>query len=379
MQPGSRLVDRGGGQGGGRHRLTLVLDPRFPGGTSAAVAAEIAAIAGWVRLEVCAIETAMFRGRDVHPGLRAALEANGLDLVWNPPVIRGDTVVFHNPSCLRFDTDFAPRISCGALYVVTHENMVRPNGSPAFDADLCLQLIERASVTGRHMLAPVSAHNRATATAWLAGRPDLPWTLAPFDWFNIFDLPLGEPVPAPRDRRGRHSRPGLEKFPALPAMLAHFPAHAERCAILGADTFLRAPGGVPPHWRAFRFGSMDVARFLEEIDFFVYFTHPLWRESFGRVIAEAIAAGKLVITDPGTAAPFGGGVVASDGSDVDALVAGFIAAPGRYARAVRQAQAGLARFAPERFREDVLLRITEGRAGAGVSGPADAGVRHASL
>jgi hypothetical protein len=362
-----------------RHRLTLVLDPRFPGGTSSAVAAEIAAIAGAVRLEVCAIETAMFKGRTVNPRLRAALEAHGIELTWNPEVIRGDTVVFHNPSCLRFDRAFAPRISCGALYVVAHENLLRPNGSEAFDADLCLGLVEQASVTGSHVLAPVSAWNRTAASAWLAARPDLPWTLAPFDWFNICDLPLTEPVPAPRDRRGRHSRPGLEKFPPLATMLAHFPAHAERCAILGADTFLREPDGAPRHWRALRFGSRDVGRFLEEIDFFVYFTHPLWRESFGRVIAEAIAAGKVVITDPGTAAPFQPGVVVSDGSDVDAVIAEHVAAPGRYARTVREAQVGLARYSPQRFRDTVLATIIEGAPAAAQAAPEPAGLMHARL
>ena len=36
----------------------------------------------------------------------------------------------------------------------------------------------------------------------------------------------------------------------------------------------------------------DVDAFLASIDFFVYFTHPFLQESFGRVIGEAIAAGK---------------------------------------------------------------------------------------
>ena len=58
-----------------------------------------------------------------------------------------------------------------------------------------------------------------------------------------------------------------------------------------------------------RFGAMPVPDFLASIDFFVYFTHPLLREGFGRAIAEAIAAGKLVITDEETAEPFGPGVV----------------------------------------------------------------------
>ena len=89
--------------------------------------------------------------------------------------------------------------------------------------------------------------------------------------------------------------------PSRETMLRHFPARAERCVLLGADGFLDDPEWVPRHWTALRFGEMDVASFLGEIDFFVYFTNPMWRESFGRVIVEAIAAGKLVITDPGTA------------------------------------------------------------------------------
>jgi hypothetical protein len=92
---------------------------------------------------------------------------------------------------------------------------------------------------------------------------------------------------------------------------------------------------------------MKVPDFLAAIDFFVYFTHPLWRESFGRAIAEAIAAGKLVITDPDTAEPFGPGVIATDGSDIDGIVAAHIAEPDRYAAAVRRAQHDLAAHRPD--------------------------------
>ena len=68
---------------------------------------------------------------------------------------------------------------------------------------------------------------------------------------------------------------------------------------------------------------MKVPDFLASIDFFVYFTHPLLRESFGRAIAEAIAAGKLVITDPETAGPFGPGVVTDTGTGdgIDRIIA----------------------------------------------------------
>lgn len=347
---------RDGTRSWARHRLALVVDPRFSGGTSAAVAAEIRALAGEVDLCVAAVETSMFKGQRVHPAIEAALEDKGAPLVWNPPVLRADTIVFHNPSCLRFDARLPMRMSCAQAFVITHENFLRPNGSEGFDVASCLDLIEHALVCGARRLAPVSGHNRRTVEAWLS-RETRDWRLAEADWFNIIDLELATPNPQPRDRRGRHSRPGLEKFPPLETMQAHFPAHAERCVILGADALLAAPEPPPAHWDLRKFGETEVARFLEEIDVFVYFTHPNWRESFGRVIAEAIAAGKLVITDPGTAEGFGDAVAVSDGSDVDAIIATYLGDPARYAAFVRAAQASLARFAPATFVRQALRQI----------------------
>ena len=102
------------------------------------------------------------------------------------------------------------------------------------------------------------------------------------------------------------------------------------------------PKSLPSHWQLLPSERCKVADFLASIDFFVYFTHPLWRESFGRAIAEAIAAGKLVITDPATAEAFGPGVIADNGDQIDRIITEHIANPGRYAAAVRRAQADLA-------------------------------------
>ncbi len=285
-----------------RARVALALDPRFAGGTGSAVAAEVRALAGRVDLSVHGIETRMFRGRRVNPALERALDAAGIEIVWNAPVVRADTVIFHNPSCLKFDDHLATRFSCQRGLVVTHENFLRPGGAQGFDVDGCLDLLRRAFVAEEVALAPVSPHNRRGVRAWRA-ETGADWEIADFDWFNICDHPVLPPNPAPRDRRGRHSRPGPEKFPPMETMLEHFPPHAERCVILGADAFLSEAGPIPRHWSLHRFGDLDVGAFLREIDVFVYFTHPLWRESFGRVIAEATAAGKLVITDPGPPRP----------------------------------------------------------------------------
>ena len=335
-------------------RVAVVLDPRFSGGTSSAVARELRAVAHLFDLSIHAIETKMFKGRGVNPKIQSALDDLGLTMSWNDRVIAAEVVVLHNPSAFKFDDDPAFRITSDRLIIVTHENFLRPDGvSEGFDVARCLSLIERASISRAQYLAPVSGYNRRGVVSWLSRNPR-PWRLTEFDWFNICDFDMIEPVSEPRDRRGRLSRAGYEKFPALSVMKAHFPEHAECCKILGADSFLADPVAIPKHWELHRFGSRQVDAFLSEIDFFVYFTHPGWRESFGRVIAEAICAGKVVITDPGTAEIFGDAVISSCGDDVDAVISGFIADPASYGRFVRRAQAIIKGFDARHFVASVV-------------------------
>ncbi|MFO1142947.1 MAG: hypothetical protein U1E59_11220 [Amaricoccus sp.] len=337
--------------------MALLVDTRFPGGTAAAVASEIRALAPRVDLKVHDLESALFKRRSPNPAILAALEEVGQRLLPEPPVVHADVVVLHNPTCLRFDSRLRPRLSAPRTIVVTHENFLRPDGSEGFDAAHCLDLVSERTAGGETILAPVSDGNRATVAAWLVRRPGSDWRLASDNWPNICDLPFLPPTAHPRDRRGRHSRPGVEKFPPLAAMRAQFPPHAERCAILGADSLLRERDSLPSHWDLQPFGAMRVGDFLAGIDFFVYFTHPLLRESYGRAIAEAVAAGKLVVTDPATAEAFGPGVVADDGRGVDGIVAAHISDPGRYAAAVLRAQADLARHRPEPVASRLLALI----------------------
>lgn len=111
---------------------------------------------------------------------------------------------------------------------------------------------------------------------------------------------------------------------------------------------------MPRHWQLLRFGAMPVDDFLASIDVFVYFTHPLWRESYGRAITEAIAAGKLVITDAATAEPFGEGVIAAATAEIDQVIAAHIASPALYAARVLRAQADLAAHRPEAVLDRIL-------------------------
>jgi hypothetical protein len=342
-------------------RIAYVIDPRFSGGTSAAVAAELREVSRAGRIRVHAIRSGMFGAQPVSPLIEAALADAGLPLIWDAPEIAADLVILHNPLFLKRDRALNTRIIARHLVVVTHENLLRPGGVEGFDAGHCLAVIDRASLALRKSLAPISAQNRTTVAAWLAGRPTSGWGILAEDWPNICDFAPLAPTPAPADRRGRHSRPGFEKFPGPAEMDLCFPAHARSNVILGADTFLK-DGTSRPHWRMLPYRSMPVSEFMTHLDFMVYFTSPRWRESFGRVLAEGVAAGKVVISDPATAATFQGSVIGAQPAEVDAIIAGFLQTPARYRDHVLQAQALLGAFSAREFRRmfDRVLQTTTG-------------------
>ncbi len=291
----------------------------------------------------------LFRRFDVAPVLAETLDELGLPLLEGQSIATGDVAILHNPAFLKHAPTLPLQIVAREVVVVAHETFRRPGGTEAFDVDHCLGLIRSASLSLRRRIAPISPANRAEVLAWKAASPEgRHWEVTDSDWFNICSGAMQPPTAAPRDRRGRLSRPGPEKFPGPVDLDCCFPATAEANVILGAD-LLSAEVGRRPHWTALPFRSIPVEEFFEMIDFFVYFTAPTWRESFGRVIAEAIMAGKVVITDPATAAPFGPGVIAAEPADVDRVIAGLIADPARWASTIRRAQVDLARYAPDRF------------------------------
>lgn len=332
-----------------RPSLSYVIDPRFLGGTSTAVAAELRAVAGLACVKVHAVESRMFSGRTIAPVLAQALADLRIELDWDSDTISADLVVLCNPVFLKFQSTLQKRIIARHLIVVTNENFLLPDGSEAFDAGRCLDLIDGASLALRKSLAPVSAYNRGTVQRWLERhRPASGWAMLDRNWCSICDFPRSAPTDRPSDRRGRLSRPGPEKFPPLRDMDLCFPEHAEANVILGGDRFLH-PDWRRPHWKIYPFRGIEVAQFFTMIDFMVYFTAQTWRESFGMVLAEAIAAGKVAISDPQTAETFAGAVVPARPADLDAIIARFIASPQLYRQQVERGQAWLAGYSAERF------------------------------
>lgn len=328
--------------------MTLVIDPRFSGGTSSAVAREIHTLAPICDLSVVAISSKLFKGQNVHPLIQQACDETHTPLCWDPDVVSSELIALHNPSFLKFDDRLTTRLVCDRLFVVCHENFVRPDGPEGFDVAHCLSLIAQQTLARKKYLAPISGWNRKCVQDWMSNNV-CHWSIAPLDWTNICDFEYLPPINNPRDRRGRHSRPGAEKFPPLQDLVISFPQHSETIRILGADSLMA--GEHPTHWQLLPFGAEDVDAFLRTIDFFIYYTHPFWQESFGRVIAEAMAAGKVVITNDATGATFGDGVISAQPNEIDSVISGMIGDPILYQTQVKKGQQSLTKFGVTAFQD----------------------------
>lgn len=331
-------------------KVAYVIEPRFPGGTSSAVAAELEAVSTLAQVEVHGITTAMFSDRRMAPQISDVAVRLGIPVHMDSTEISADVIVFHNPACLKFQDSLGTRLIARHLVVVTHENFLRPGGAPAFDVEKCLAILASHSLVLNRSIAPISKHNRATVESWSRMTGALnDWTVLPADWFNICDAPKSLPTKTPRDRRGRLSRPGFEKFPPRDILEICFPKEAESNVILGADNLMRMEGK-PTHWTLHPFGALSVEQFFDQIDFFVYYTAPTWRESFGRVIAEAIFAGKIVITDEETAKGFDGAVIGAKAQEVSDIIKKYLSDPELYQTDVKRSQETLGRFSAQVFR-----------------------------
>lgn len=116
---------------------------------------------------------------------------------------------------------------------------------------------------------------------------------------------------------GRHSRDDVIKFPADPNDF--FKAYAFpdsfRILMLGAENYANRAmtrtgrQELPKNWEVMPVRGMEVSHFLNQIDVFVYFDNENANEAFCRVILEAAAAGKLVVTSRKHEKTFGDAVV----------------------------------------------------------------------
>jgi UDP:flavonoid glycosyltransferase YjiC (YdhE family) len=288
--------------------IVIVADPRFPGGTSTAIAAEIEAQArAGYRTGLIALKAAVLKyPHPIHPKIRAAIDAGWCELLDPEAPVSAGLALLHHPLLLEHLPARPLRLDADVKRLIVHQPPLDGEGQPFYD----WRRVDRhaAVLLGGHVpWAPVGPAVRRQ----LERLPDPP-QLADEDWHNVLDpdawltarLGVASPVPV----IGRHSRPDLLKWPATRAdtLVVYPEADDVRVRAMGVDAALLdrlAP--IPANWQVLPFATEGVVEFLRGLDVYVYFHHPRWVEAFGRGIIEAMAAGLPAILPRSFAPLFG--------------------------------------------------------------------------
>jgi len=331
------------------HDVAILSDFRYPGGTSASIAAEVHAQAE------AALSTVLVHVPSPHqpralpfsPRISDLLRDGVAELARDDRPVSARLLLVRQPRIFTEDLGAMPRVRADRTVMVINQ--------PPGDAENPLRYYDFGAVRDRvHRYfgdgvewAPISSQVRDQV---LRVAPDA--RLAADDWHEIIDVAHWW-----RDRDGfvgdvpvigRHGRADPVKWPREPAeILQAYPETDDlRVRVLGGgEIAVKRLGRLPSNWEVIRFGAELPDEFLRTIDFFVYFHDPEWLEAFGRTILEAMASGVPVIIGEHFRPIFADAALYSTPAGAPALVNQLYADPDRY-----QAVAARAReFAERRY------------------------------
>jgi hypothetical protein len=253
--------------------------------------------------------------------------------------------------------------------LVAHHPPVDARGRLYYDPRVVERHARRA-FGGNFVWAPISPVCRdAFDAAGLAfPRLRMDWTNLIFvdDWGAARSRLIGD-----RPTIGRHSRPRNEKWPATREELVQvFPDGGDiRVKLMGlSEKMKKLVGECPSNWQTMEPDEIPVREFLSAIDFFVYFHHPHWVEAYGRTVAEAAAAGCVVILPPYLRKTFGDAALYCEPAEALDLVCSVAANRERFAGlSARGREIIDERFGPSSYlaRLEQVMRVAEGKISVG--------------
>lgn len=234
-------------------------------------------------------------------------------LLPNTPA-RTRTLFVRYPPVLQFDLAVPPQLSAEHIVVIANQAPQERDGSDVrYSSAICSANAE-AWFGAPPVWVPQGAETRRALEQEGELRSD-----------QVSNLMLPSVVEAsrwamPRSRfrtdlpvLGRHSRDHYLKWPDTAAsLLRAYPAAPsfDVRVLGGADVPRKLLGGsLPTNWTAYDYDEVDVKTFLYQVDFWVYFHHPVLVESFGRAILEAMATGCVVILPHRFTDTFGDGAI----------------------------------------------------------------------
>lgn len=321
--------------------VAMVGDFRFPGGTSTAIASEIAALAaGGYRVGLVASAAPMLStSRMMHPEIVAQARSGNAMFVAPGTRVRASLCCLHHPAVFGHYPAEALEVRADQTLMIVHHPPIDNAGVEQYPVDTVSRIA--GELFGRVTWAPVGPKVRA-AFRGMSGRP--PLTAA--DWVNVVDA---EAYRTPREGFvgavpviGRHSRPDPAKWPdTRGAFLQAYPDDpAVRVRLMGYDRQLDPiVGRRPANWEVLRFDAMPVRDFLAGLDYFSYFHSEAWTEAFGRSVLEAMAAGLVCLLPRDFEEVFGGGAICCERAEVLERVRSLHGDPTAYLRQSEQASA----------------------------------------
>jgi glycosyltransferase involved in cell wall biosynthesis len=304
--------------------VILLSDFRFPGGTSQSNAEEIRAQAqlglstGLLQVRSPVLK----KERPIAPAIQRCVEDGLAAFVSSRARARCKLLVVRHPTVLLHSRREMPSVDAERVVVVVNQPPVdHKRGGTCYD-------LARVQANAHRFFGtvgtwfPIGPLVRKAIEA----EPRV-LNLAPEDWHNIIDIDEWrvERASYVSDRPviGRHSRDSPDKWPDSRDELAlAYPGDGEfEVRILGgAERARELLGALPDSWTVLPFGTLSPREFLAGIDFFVYYHHPRWVESFGRTILEALASGAPAILPPHFDALFADAAIYAQPSEVRELV-----------------------------------------------------------
>lgn len=288
--------------------------------------------------------------RKIVPEVRDELEEGRVELLVYGERATCDLLIVRYPPVLYRHQAYVPHIEAKYVRVIVNQTPMSdygPTGVRRYFIPDCQENLERyfGAVAREAVWHPVGPLVRQALHEHHAEELHA-IRLSEEDWVNILDVDEWD-VPDKRalgipPRIGRHARDDLVKWPAdRKSLLTVYPASDKYAVHIlgGASVPQTILGKLPSSWRVWDFGELSPRDFLANLDVFVYYTHPQWVESFGRVIIEAMAAGVPVVLPPAYRTVFGDAALYAPPENALEVVDELIRDRSLYARQVEKGKA----------------------------------------
>lgn len=347
MEAGRRGADLG------TFDIVYVTDFRFPGGTTTLTLAEMKAVGeagkrvGFVQLE-SPLNKATTPISERLLSLQASKLVEQLSL---SDIAHANILVVRHPTVVTFLEEAQTKITVdNALLIVNNPPVNKGGSGMVFDLDVCIENMDRlfgtkTMVIGesdltRKLSVPLVPKSRMLDSTW-------PGVIASSS--NVQPDFSRKPV------LGRHSRDHALKWPSSAQIFEEiYVSESYSTQILGGSKELQKKLGksIIERVTVHDYGTLEVDRFLESVDFWAYFHDDKLTESFGMSTAEAMAAGKVVILPKYMEVTFGDGAVYAEPSEVSGIIERYWRNPELYLEQSLRAR----NFISERYGVEALMK-----------------------